>query len=289
MRLLRTACARAVLRTGVDEQTGEPLPASMLAERVGWAVDLVSGMVGALMAEHWNTADVDVLASGQDTGGRKLPSNTWMAMRRLGWITQAENGTKANDRIMRMAQEQAGRTLRSAKWRADLTAGVIGTWPTDPAKRSPQEWDRVREAIPGGEYMPSNVIKGRTRHVASFEWKHGRLPADLFEAEASPRIARMLLLAACDGQQATIERADEPGRALLRLQLPTRPGPASYRDGTWVARPISLPPRSRPGRCCTCRPCASSRARSTPIWRSPTPCPRPGAPGTPLRWASTGA
>ncbi len=53
----------------------------------------------------------------------------------------------------------------------------------------------------------------------------------------------MLLLAACDRQQATIERSDtDPGRVLLRLQLPTRADPRSYRDWTWVACPISLPP-----------------------------------------------
>nr|WP_206442133.1 zinc ribbon domain-containing protein [Streptomyces boncukensis] len=141
-----------------------------------------------------------------------------------------------------MAQEQAGRTLRSTKWRADVTAGVIATRPGDPARRTAQEWDAVREAIPGGEYLPSSVIKSRTRQVAAFERKHGRMPADLFEAEAEPRTAKMLLLAACDGQQATIERADEPGRALLRLQLPTRPNPASYKDWTWVACPIQPPP-----------------------------------------------
>jgi hypothetical protein len=51
----------------------------------------------------------------------------------------------------------------------------------------------------------------------------------------------MLLLSACDGQQAGIERADERGRALLRLQLPTRPDPRSYADWTWVACPIKVP------------------------------------------------
>ena len=29
---------------------------------------------------------------------------------------------------------------------------------------------------------------------------------------------------------------------LLRLQLPTRPDPQSYRDWTWVACPLALPP-----------------------------------------------
>lgn len=238
----RTACARGLLRAGVVETTGEVLSAAVLAERVGWAAGLVSGMAAELLATHWNAADVDVLASGEDAGGRKLPSNAWMACRRLGWTVGAPEGVKVNDRIVRVAQEQAGRTLRSVKWRADLTGGVIKTWPADPAKRTPEEWDAVRDAVPGGEHLPSSVIKSRTRQVAVFQHKHGRLPVDLFEAEAEPRVARMLLLAACDGQQATIERADEPDRALLRLQLPTRPDPASYRDWTWVSCPVSLPP-----------------------------------------------
>ncbi|MFF0134739.1 zinc ribbon domain-containing protein, partial [Streptomyces mirabilis] len=63
------------------------------------------------------------------------------------------------------------------------------------------------------------------------------------ELEPTPRVARMLLLAACDGQQAAIERsAIEPTKALLRLQLPTRPSPQTYRDWTWVECSITLPP-----------------------------------------------
>ncbi|WP_327137008.1 transposase [Streptomyces sp. NBC_01340] len=239
----RTACARGLLRTGVDEKTGEVLPAAVLAKRVSWAADLVSGLAASLLAAHGNTVDVDVLASGEDAGGRKLPSNAWMALRRLGWMATVPDGIRVNDRIVRMAQEQAGRTLRSAKWRADLTAAVIATWPLDPARRTTQEWDAVRAAAPGGKYLPSSVIKGRTRQIAAFACRHGRLPVDVFEMEAAPRITRMLLLAACDGQQATLERHEsDPGRALLRLQLPTRPDPRSYQDWTWVSCPVLLPP-----------------------------------------------
>ncbi|WP_063786256.1 hypothetical protein, partial [Streptomyces acidiscabies] len=123
-----------------------------------------------------------------------------------------------------------------------LTAGVLAAWPADPARRTAAEWDAVRDAVPGGRSLPSSVITSRTRQIQAFTRRTGRLPADVFELEPPPRAARMLLLSACDGQQATVERADIPGRALLRLQLPTRPDPASYRDWTWVACPIALPP-----------------------------------------------
>ncbi|MFE9656636.1 zinc ribbon domain-containing protein [Micromonospora sp. NPDC006431] len=125
---------------------------------------------------------------------------------------------------------------------ADVTAGVLSTWPADPRKRTPAEWDQVRASIPGGEHLPSSLIKGRTRQVVTFAKVNGRLPVDVFELEGVPRIGRMLLLAACDRQQATIERSDtDAGRALLRLQLPLRPDPRGYRDWTWVACPIRLP------------------------------------------------
>ncbi|MFE9655675.1 zinc ribbon domain-containing protein [Micromonospora sp. NPDC006431] len=238
----RTACARAVLRAGVDEATGEVLSRAVLAQRVGWCTDLVAGMVAALVGEHWNRVDVGVLAGGVDAGGRRLPSHAWMALRRLGWAVTAPVGVRVNDRVVRMAQEQAGRALRSVKWRADVTAGVLAAWPADPRKRTPAEWDQVRAAIPGGEYLSSNIIKGRTRQAATFAKANGRLPVDVFELEGVPRIPRMLLLAACDRQQATIERSDtDPARALLRLQLPTRPDPRGYRDWTWVECPITLP------------------------------------------------
>ncbi|MFF0792353.1 zinc ribbon domain-containing protein [Streptomyces spiralis] len=225
----------------MDEKTGELLTATALAERMGWCAELVAGMTGTLPAEHWNTTDVDTLASGQDAGGRKLPSHAWTALRRLGWTAACE--VKVNDRIVRMAQEQAGRALRSVRWRADLWAGVLAAWPCGPEKRNPQEWDAVRAAIPGGECLPSSVIRSRTPQIISFERKHGRLPADVFELEPTPRVPRMLLLAACDGQRATIERSvTEPMRALLRLQFPTRPAPQAYRDWSWVECPITLPP-----------------------------------------------
>ncbi|HEX2184664.1 MAG TPA: transposase [Chloroflexota bacterium] len=120
---------------------------------------------------------------------------------------------------------------------------MLATWPADPHKRTAQEWEQVRAAVPGGQDLPGCVIKARTRQIAAFLHAHGRLPVDVFELESVPRVARMLLLAACDRQQATLERSEtDPRRVLLRLQLPIRPDPRSYADWTWVACPITLPP-----------------------------------------------
>ncbi|GAA4634744.1 hypothetical protein GCM10023196_077460 [Actinoallomurus vinaceus] len=243
----RTASARVLLRGGVDERTGEALTARVVAERVGFAADLVAGMTTGLLATHWNAGDVAVLAGGVDEAGRVLPSNAWMALRRLGWGVIVPEGVRVNDRIVRMAQEQAGRTLRGAQHRAEMAAGVLKAWPADPDKRTPAEWDAVREAIPDGRSLSAGVIKARTRQITAFVNEHGRFPVDVFDLEDAPRVARMLVLAAVDRQQATLQRADDdPARVLLRVQLPTRPDPRSYANWSWVACPVTLPPTVPP-------------------------------------------
>jgi hypothetical protein len=240
----RTACARALIRGGIDEATGEVVTAGAMAGRVGWCAALVAGMAGGMLASHWNARDVGALAGGVDAAGRPLlPAAAWMALRRLGWAGRVPEPITVNDRIVRMAQEQAGRTLRSANWRHELTSAVLATWPADPLNRTKKEWEAVRGAMTGGGHLPSSVFTGSTRQILRFAGAEERLPADLFEMQSAPPAARLLLLCACDRQQATIERsATDPGRVLLRLQLPVRPDPRSYRDWTWVACPLTLPP-----------------------------------------------
>jgi IS605 OrfB family transposase len=239
----RTASARAVIRGGIDERSGEVVTAGGLASRIGWCAALVSGMAGGVLARHWNARDVGALAGGVDAAGEPLPATAWMALRRLGWAARAPEGITVSDRIVRMAQEQAGRTLRSASWREELTSAVLATWPAGPFKRTKQEWEAVRGAMTGGEHLPSSVFKASTRQILRFQGAEGRLPRDLFELQGPPSAARLLLLCACDRQQATIERsAADPGRVLLRLQLPARPDPRSYRDWAWVACSVILPP-----------------------------------------------
>jgi IS605 OrfB family transposase len=231
-----------LVRGGTGEETGEALSAAAVAERVAWCAALVKGMAAQLMAAHWEAGDLRALASGRDGLGRPLPSRAWMALRRLGWGTAPPGGVTVNDRVVRMAQEQAGRALRSACWRDALTRSVTTAWPAA-AKRTPEEWDAVRAAVPGGEHVPSAVIRARTRQAARYLRDQGRLPADVTELEAPPQAPGMLILAACDRQQAVIARHEaDPRKAVLRLQLPARPDPRGYNDWSWVAVPLALPP-----------------------------------------------
>jgi hypothetical protein len=77
-RAAATASARALIRGGIDEKTGEVVTAGALAGRVGWCAALVSGMAGGTLASHWNARDVAALAGGVDAAGRPLPA-------RQGW------------------------------------------------------------------------------------------------------------------------------------------------------------------------------------------------------------
>jgi IS605 OrfB family transposase len=232
-----------LLRGGIDEKTGEALSASAVAERLAWCTALVQGMAGRLAAGHWDPADLGTLAAGRDAADRPLPAQAWMALRRLGWAPAPQDGVTVNDRIVRMAQELAGRTLRSACWRDGLTRAITANWPADPSKRTPEEWDAVRAAAPGGEHLPSAVVRSRTRQVIRYLQNHGRLPADVTGLEEPPHVPAILILAACDRQQAVLERHDaDPRCALLRLQLPVRPDPRGYCDWSWVAVPLALPP-----------------------------------------------
>lgn len=154
----RVACASASAFRGLDTVSGEVLNAGVLAERVGWLTSLVESMAAEVIAEHWRRADLDLLASGKALSGEKLPSNAWMALRTLGWSATAPDGVYVSDRVRRIAEEQAGRVLRSTHWRAELVQSILTSWPQanpDPMRRTPEEWEMLRAACPEGAGIPA--------------------------------------------------------------------------------------------------------------------------------------
>ncbi|WP_216372970.1 zinc ribbon domain-containing protein [Streptomyces tailanensis] len=239
---IAAACARGL--RGVDTVTGEQLSEVALVERAGWLTGLVEALAAGVVREHWNQADLARLASGVDQSGAGLPSQSWMALRRLGWAVAVPVGVYVPDRVVRIAQEQAGRVLRSAWWRAEITAALLATWPADPARRGEAEWQALRAALPDGGMVASSVLLARTRQITDFHTRHHRMPAGLTECEPPPGGGSQIVLAAVDKQLATLERCPEnPFRhGVLTVRLPTRPDPASRADWHPVRIRFRLPP-----------------------------------------------
>ncbi|MGW0824896.1 hypothetical protein [Streptomyces sp. NPDC002845] len=151
----RVACASASAFRGLDAVTGEVLGVDVLTGRVGWLTTLVESMCTSVTGVRWNRPDLARLASGQDLSGQRLASNAWTALRMLGWAATAPEGVYVPDQVRRVAEEQAGRALRSAWWRAQITDAVLATWPTgpdaDPMRRTEAEWEALRAALPDGQ------------------------------------------------------------------------------------------------------------------------------------------
>jgi len=230
------------LRGGVLEKTGEALSAAQVAQRVTWLAARCVQMTTRLLAEHWNPGDLALLAAGVSPDGRKLPASGWSALRRLGWKPTAPDGVYASDRVSRIAGEAAARLLRVALYRDNVVAAVVASWPTDPTRRTADEWAACWAVVPAGTTRAE--VRNRSRQVAAYWREHDRLPTCITELEAPPAAAPMLLLAAGDKQQVTFERASGDranGGAVLRLQLPDRSEPRTNRDWSWVALPVKIP------------------------------------------------
>ncbi|MFE9648297.1 hypothetical protein ACFYO0_30120 [Streptomyces sp. NPDC006365] len=144
----RVACASVSAFRGLDTVTGEVLGTQVLAGRVGWLTSLVEELCTQVTSPHWNRPDLARLASGRDCSGARLPSNAWMALRTLGWGASVPDGLYLPDRVRRVAEEQAGRALRSAWWRSEITDAVLATWPVgpdaDPLRRTETQWAALR-------------------------------------------------------------------------------------------------------------------------------------------------
>lgn len=242
----RVACASATAFRGLDTVSGEVLNAAALVERVGWLTVVVESMAAGVIGGHWSRADLALLASGVAPSGERLPSNAWMALRTLGWTAAVPEGVYVPDRVRRVAEEEAGRVLRSGEWRAALLDAVLATWPAgvDPMKRTEEEWAALREACPQGAVVPAAVFRSRTRQVAQFLAAYRRLPVDLCELEAAPGGGRQVVLAAADKQLATLARCeDDPAHyAVLTVRLPVRPDPRTRTDWHPVRIRFRLPP-----------------------------------------------
>jgi hypothetical protein len=240
------ATATCTAFRGVVEGSGERVGPAVLYERVGFLAGLSRELTGRLVAAWWDEASLDVLAAGVDGDGKDLPSKGWMAIRRLDWHrgVALPAGVYVSDRVRRGAEEYAARTLRLAVHRRAVVQALLAAWPADPRRRTAAEWTALREVLPAG--TGAAQIRNRTRQIREHARTHaGRLPSGLCELEDPPAVAALVLLAAMDRQQTTLERLDEV-TARLRVKLPLCPAPGSGRDWAWHVIDLRLPPAVGP-------------------------------------------
>ncbi|MGW3567238.1 hypothetical protein ACWDSL_25815 [Streptomyces sp. NPDC000941] len=166
--------------------TGEQLGEAAPVERADWLIALVGSLAAGVVQEHWNGSDLVQLASGIDLAGASLPSQGWMALRRPGWSVTILPGVHVPDRVVRIAQEQAGRVLRSAWWRAEVATALLSSWSADPARRTVAEWEALRAALPGGLVVGSGG-SASSRRARAHRWCSRRSTSSSPLSNAAPK------------------------------------------------------------------------------------------------------
>jgi hypothetical protein len=273
-----TSTATCVTFGGLDAGTGLELNAAQTNARVGMLADLVQTLGSAIIAEHWNQADLALLATKADAAGVALPSNGWMAMRRLGWDASTPAPLVLSDRVRRIAQEEAARALRLGVYRQAILTAILTTWPdsTD-GSRTATDWVALNKAMPAR--TQGAVIRNRLRQVKAFIADHdGRLPVGVCDLEAPPRVGRQVALAAADKQLVQVTRTDT-ACAQVSVQMPTCPAPTSYKHWSWVHLSVALPPTVPVGAVLctpTLRPTATGVRVELPFRVAVTPAPLTG-------------
>jgi putative transposase-like DNA-binding protein len=266
-----TATATCTAFRAVEEVTGESVSLRLLVERVGWLAALTRQMTAAVVATHWDDMDLATVGSGVGPDGRALPVKGWMAIRRLGWAAVQPEGVYVSDRVRRVAEEGAARTLRLAVRRRAIVHAILETWPVDPGRRAADEWAALQERLPPG--VSKAEIRNRTRQIRTFKTRNdGRLPICLVELEHLPATSEQILLAAADKQLVTIQRIGPDGAA-LRVQLPLNARPATRAQWAWHTIQFALPDHVSPcARLCipTLR-VTGGRVRVDVPWRIPVP------------------
>lgn len=223
-----TRTATCAVYGGLDVDSNLVLSGAALAERLGWLAALVAGIGQGVLDAHWCATDVAALSADVLPDGRRTPKFAYKAVATLwGWVG-APAGVYVPSRVVWMAQELAGRQLRSAAYRA----AAVGE-----ATAGGRPADAVTDAV---------TYRNTLRQVGRFRDEHGRLPVDLFElAPKAPRVPVQVVLAASDRQFSRVTSADN--RMTVELLLPMVAAPASRAQWAWARMETTLPDRYASG------------------------------------------
>ena len=191
-------------------------------------------------------------------------------------------GVAASDRVRRMADEAAGRMLRSAAHQVAIVAGLLGVVVTralleamPPAARD-ANWAAIVAATPSATPTERRNLLRAVRRV---EVETGALPASPYDVVTmpvqvassitpldaadrqavrlgSPAATSSLAGLLAEGDAPLVSLAESDGTVMLALQLPLVAGPAARAQWAWHTLALAVPQwaRSRYATGVACRP-----------------------------------
>ena len=221
-----TSTARAIC-LGAQDRQGERISSRELTNRIQAAITLVSEMTDTLLQDLWNPWGLTSIC-GPDELGNPLPSFAYKALERLGWQATSPTQVHVCSRMKRMAEEAAGRTLRTGEERAWVVECLLATYPWDTQELKDQLWKQLPRST------SSTWVRNLQRRVRKFLLQTGVLPINLCDLEPTSTHGDSLLLAATDSQYAFLTQTDDIADALiLEILLPTNSRPRTRQEWAW--------------------------------------------------------
>jgi hypothetical protein len=221
--MVRSQVSAAVM---ADEQA---VLAAVVSERLVWLAQMVRAEARSRVAEVWAAQAVSAI-------GDSHASHAWVALDEVyGRRSWPPDHLHASDRVRRMANEVAGRTLRSAARQIGLLEAVLPAIlpqavfiSLDPKSRTPLPWP----ADTAGTERRDTI-----RAIRHFEQESGALPESAYQVISCPSFddeTFLCPLEAADDQQVRLNGLE------LSLLLPVCELPGQG-DWSWHKLTLKLP------------------------------------------------
>jgi len=220
--MLRSQISEPVL---IDDQA---IPLTSVSERLLWLAQIVRTEARARVAEVWAAQAINEINESH-------ASHAWVALDEVyGRREWPPAGIHASDRVRRMANEVAGRALRSAYRQISLVEAVL---PAILPQTVLEALDtKLRTPLPWPGETAGTERRDVLRAIRRFERENGCLPESAHQVISCPSFGDYFLcpLEAADNQQVKLE-----GLALsLLLPICEMPGKS---DWAWHKLTLALP------------------------------------------------
>ena len=200
---------RATVGTASELGSGEVIEPVVLRQRATWLNTIVVTEAQKRVQEAWEHRSVQRIVA------KKMPSHAWVAMERAyGKPAWPPAGVHASDRVRRIAEELAGRTLRSAARRLGILTALIPHWIPDTEYKKLTRQQRKEHGTAIWAAMPDGTTQVELTHarrqLRKFYRANTRPPVDAYEVSKCPEIKRLTApLDASDDQGVRMQQRED--------------------------------------------------------------------------------